>query len=324
MATRTEVETETTTQDPINPPHPSQVPHNSGFSTYTPDGYWRRGTQPTRPNSETPSREVFQGEGRILRPSSAPPAKIEEGRDGTPDAPRIPPMHLPTPEPTGPRTRIINLPFTREGPRNYDDLRREVRAIDPSHTFRGSTNIPESVLEETRAQEVLTENTPDPRSPVRYRTPIPSPLELPPRRDPIPYSRRNELTQQDRSPVRMESQSLDGSPIRITEPLDSRDRVVFPSLMERRPSFTNPRSYQEQFESAMGSALEHNPATGSSQPKRYTTPREALEDVGRQCRTLGESLGVRNLSDMSLEDHIHAVRALAEAREADLPLWVAS
>ncbi|THU89291.1 hypothetical protein K435DRAFT_865423 [Dendrothele bispora CBS 962.96] len=74
----------------------------------------------------------------------------------------------------------------------------------------------------------------------------------------------------------------------------------------------------------MGSALDRRPATNSSQLKRYPTPYDALEDVRMQCQRLEEVLGVRRIETLSLEDHIQAVRALAEAREADLPIWVAS
>ncbi|THU76691.1 hypothetical protein K435DRAFT_878852 [Dendrothele bispora CBS 962.96] len=173
MATQTEVTTETTTQGPPTSNHPSQVPHNSGFSTYTPDGRWQQGNQ-SRRSFETPSRGLFHGDGRLLRPSSAPPnpsEKKEHIREGTPDAPLIRTTQLPTPDPTGPRIRQVrSLPRTPES-RNYENLRKEVLSVDPRHTFRGNTYIPESVLEEIRAQNVLTGSNNDPRSPQEDRTP---------------------------------------------------------------------------------------------------------------------------------------------------------
>ncbi|THU82615.1 hypothetical protein K435DRAFT_872123 [Dendrothele bispora CBS 962.96] len=326
MATRTEVTTETTTQDLENSPHPSQVPHNSGFSTYTPSGYWRRDTR-TRSNSRSPSGEAFRGEGRMLRPSSAPPDssdKKEGERMGTPSAPRIPTTSLPTPDPTGPRTRRMNFPLGGYEPRNYKNLRDEVRAVEPGHTFRGDAVVPESVLEDVRRREMLNNSTSDPRSPVINRTPIPSPFELPPRLGTVPSRRSYESGIPMQSPFRRESESSNGSPIRITEPVGSQDQVTFPSLADEPNPTQYPRSYQEQYDSAMGSALDRDPNTMSSQPKRYNSPRDALEDIGAQCRRFGEGLGVRGISELALEDHVHAVRALAEAREADLPIWAAS
>ncbi|THU85619.1 hypothetical protein K435DRAFT_869091 [Dendrothele bispora CBS 962.96] len=121
------------------------------------------------------------------------------------------------------------------------------------------------------------------------------------------------------------------SSIRITQPLESRDQVTItfppdpPGIRESRPPPVDTRTYQSQYESVMGSALDHNqPNTNSSQPKRYPITHDTLEDVGQQCRRVGEILGIRGVNQMQLSDHIQAVRALAEAREIDLPNWAAS
>ncbi|THU89987.1 hypothetical protein K435DRAFT_276090 [Dendrothele bispora CBS 962.96] len=104
MATKTEFTTETDTQNP-NSFNQSQEPHNSGFSTFTPEGYWQNRSRNRQP-SESPSRNPFQGEGRMIRPSSAPPNSNDQegkGRSKTPNAPCLFNTHLPTPDPTGPR-----------------------------------------------------------------------------------------------------------------------------------------------------------------------------------------------------------------------------
>ncbi|THU80434.1 hypothetical protein K435DRAFT_809889 [Dendrothele bispora CBS 962.96] len=326
MATQTEVMTETTTQEQPLSNHPSQVPHNLGFSTYTPEGYWQRGSQ-LRRRFETPTRGTFQGDGRSLRPLSAPPISHDEGRkeerEGTPDAPRIPTAYLPTPYPTGPRMRPFQYPLINQGSHDPKNLRDEVHAIDPEHSFRGHTLIPESVLEEAGAHEMLTESHPDPQSPQERQTPIPTPIPIhsePIFRLSIPndgdYHRHYEV------PIQHVLHSPGSSPIRILEPPPPGERAEMSTMLGRQPPSLQLRMYQDQYNSAMGSALD--PHTNSSQPKRYLTSREALENIGEQCRRLGEHLGVRRMADTSLEDSIHSVRALAEAREADLPLWVAA
>ncbi|THU80817.1 hypothetical protein K435DRAFT_873983 [Dendrothele bispora CBS 962.96] len=323
MATQTEVNTETTTQDQPNSPHPSQVPHNSGFSAYTPEGYWQRGTQ-SRRSFESPSRNNFQGEGRQLRPSSAPPfpERKEEGETGgTPNAPRIPTMYLPTPRPTAPRIRSVPYPQGTHESRNQENLMSEVHAINPGHSFRGETSVPESILEEARVQELLTGPPHDPRSPQEQRTPIPSQSELNYHRN-SPNNRSYDPRQV--APTQTILHSPHGSPIRILEPPFPRERLEMSAMLERQSSRQDSRPYQEQYNSVMGSALERDPRTNSSQPKRYPTPRDALDDVGEQCRALGERLGVRGIGNLPLEEHIQAVRALTEAREIDLPLWIAS
>ncbi|THU79995.1 hypothetical protein K435DRAFT_810244 [Dendrothele bispora CBS 962.96] len=324
MATRTEVNTETSTQDP-NLSYQSQIPHNSGFSAYTPEGRWQDRSR-DRHNSESPTQNPFRGEGRMLRSSSALPSsrndEEKEGR-GTPGTPRIPTSQLPTPGPTGPRRQRLDQETNDEEPRNYQNLRREVHSVEPGYAFQGQTYVPESILEEADGQEIVTEAPRDPRSPQGHRTPIPSSpqqefgptiLNLTPRTNP-------QTPRPSRSP-----ESSSGSSIRITQPLGPRDQVIFPPSPRRSPPVPpiDTRTYRSQYESAMGSALDRQPATNSSQPKRYPTPQDALEDVGTQCRDLGEVLGVRRIENLSLGDHIQAVRALAEAREADLPIWAAS
>ncbi|THU88005.1 hypothetical protein K435DRAFT_803854 [Dendrothele bispora CBS 962.96] len=331
MATRTEIATETDTQHPDATPQ-SQIPHNSGFSTYTPEGNWSQQTQDRQPY-DSPSRNPFQGEGRILRPSSAPPnPQDQKERSGTPGAPYIPTTQLPTPYPTGPRRRRINPGLGTGELRNEESVYDEIQAVQPGYQPERYSYVPESVAEEARVHEMLTETTPDPRSPQDRRTPIPfSPRVNPGYTESIQHSRTLPAqydTQVPRNSPRSSPNSSNGSSIRIIQPLDARDRIVIPpnpppNLPELQPPR---RTYQSQFESAMGSALDRTqPAlTNSSQPKRYPTPRDALEDVGEQCRQLGEQLGIRRIENMQLSDHIQAVRALAEAREADLPLWVAS
>ncbi|THV06361.1 hypothetical protein K435DRAFT_849156 [Dendrothele bispora CBS 962.96] len=280
------------------------MPHNSGFSTYTPEGNWQRGLQHCQ-SSESPSRNPFQGEGRRLRSSSAPPDPQEQKeRSGTPNAPRIPITQLPTPYPT-------------------ENLYNEMQSVHPGHVPEGYSYVPESVLEEARIHEMLTETTPDPRSLQEHRTPIPS---SPPREPQVNYM--GPTIHYPETPIIRPNNppsSSSGSSIRIIQPLEPRERVVLPTHPENAPPF-NSRTYQSQYESVMGSALDPNqpPQTKSSQPKRYPTPHDALEDVGEQCRRLGEVLGIRGINQMQLVDHVQAVQALAEARESDLPLWVAS
>ncbi|THU85329.1 hypothetical protein K435DRAFT_869391 [Dendrothele bispora CBS 962.96] len=327
MATQTEVTTETSTQDP-NSSHWSQEPHKLGFSTYTPEGNWQRGSH-NRQNSESPSRNPFQGEGRVLRPSSAPPnPQDQKERSGTPGAPRIPITQLPTPYPTGPRRRQTNPRPESNELRNEETLDTEFQSIHPGYEPAAYSYVPESVMEEARVHEMLTETTPDPRSPQSQRTPIPS---VPPERQSIYVEPARQSTAEyemrvPRNSPRGSPHSSNGS-IRILQPLEPRDQVRIPTY----PGGSGPlppietRTYQSQYESAMGSALDRDrPATNSSQPKRYPTPHDALEDVGEQCRRMGETLGIRGLNQMQLEDHIQAVRALAEAREIDLPIWIAS
>ncbi|THU89988.1 hypothetical protein K435DRAFT_968835 [Dendrothele bispora CBS 962.96] len=175
---------------------------------------------------------------------------------------------------------------------------------------------------EARIQEMQMETTPEPRSLQEHHTPI---LSFPQQKSSSPY-----LNPMSRTPPNLPNpmphnspHSSNGSSIRILQPWESRDQVILPSKLHPFNTWT----YQSQYDLAMGGALNPNqPAltTNSSQPKRYPTQHDALEDVGRQCRRLGEALGVCGLNNMSLEDHIQSVRALAEAREIDLPIWVAS
>ncbi|THU86348.1 hypothetical protein K435DRAFT_805171 [Dendrothele bispora CBS 962.96] len=177
--------------------------------------------------------------------------------------------------------RRTNFPLGGYEPRNYKNLRDEVRAVEPGHTFRGDAVVPESVLEDVRRREMLNNSTSDPRSPVINRTPIPSPFELPPRLGTVPSRRSYESGIPMQSPFRRESESSNGSPIRITEPVGSQDQVTFPSLADEPNPTQYPRSYQEQYDSAMGSALDRDPNT----------------------IRFGEGLGVRGISELALEDH---------------------
>ncbi|THU88512.1 hypothetical protein K435DRAFT_803458 [Dendrothele bispora CBS 962.96] len=329
MATQTTTETQTQQDQPRSTPSPDPN-HNSGFSTLTPEGYWRRGTQ-TRHHSESPPRSVFQGEGHTLHSSSAPPdnQKDSDGNEGldTPNAPRIPAVYLPTPEPTRPRVRN-RIPSSR----NYDTLADEIRLSENLEqqerlpSLRGSPGIPRSLQEEAMVCEMLTE-TSDPRSPRSYRTPIPITINNPnnsPHRSPMRL---------DAATRRNSSGSSNESSIRILGPMRPQDQVNIPSYSGEvqvnfpPPGINHPSNYQAQYEDAMGSALDRSqPAmtTGSSHPRRYATPGEALEDVGEQCRQFGLRLGIRGVETLEMEDQVRAVRALAEAREIDLPIWVAS
>ncbi|THU81165.1 hypothetical protein K435DRAFT_873617 [Dendrothele bispora CBS 962.96] len=130
MATQTMTETYTQQDNTRSNSTPSPDPnHNSGFSTLTPEGYWRRGSQPCQ-QSESPPRSVFQGEGHTLRSSSAPPDNPKgPGRNegfNTPDAPRPPLTYLPTPEPMRPRPRT-RIPSNHC---NYETLEEEIRASE--------------------------------------------------------------------------------------------------------------------------------------------------------------------------------------------------
>ncbi|THV01544.1 hypothetical protein K435DRAFT_793263 [Dendrothele bispora CBS 962.96] len=350
MATQTTTETITQQDQPHSSSTPSPDPnHNSGFSTYTPSGYWRRDNQP-RQHSESPPRSTFQGEGRTLRSSSAPPEEPKRpssatGHEGfdTPDAPRIPFAYLPIPEPTRPRIR----PHSNYGsePRNYHSLAEEIRLSsnarrdEPAPIFQGRNPVPESVYGEVPDQGMLTNTMSDPRSPYEHRTPIivnpdislRSSEELPSN---IAQERSSNTYPRDSNSPRSPhaSRFSPGGSIRILGPLRPEDQVTIPSYPNEgnvASSFPYQRSpgYQTQYEEVMGSALgqtQTTPNTPSSHPKRYTTPREALEDVGRQCLAFGRRLGIPGIETMELEDHVRAIRALAEAREIDLPIWVAS
>ncbi|THU91459.1 hypothetical protein K435DRAFT_863374 [Dendrothele bispora CBS 962.96] len=289
MATQTTTETQTQQDHPRSTPSPDPN-HNSGFSTFTPEGYWHRGAR-TRQRSDSPPRLVFQGEGHTLRSSSAPPGNQKE-------------------------------PEQADEIRLSENLGQQERL--PS--LRGSPSVPRSLQEEAMVHELLTE-TSDPRSPRSYRTPIPININNPnnsPRQSPI---------NTDAVAWRNSSSSSNESSIRILGPIRPEDQVNIPNYPgEVQVNFPpqgviNPSNYQTQYEDAMGSALDRShPAltTGSSHPRRYATPREALEDVGEQCRQFGLRLGIRGIETLEMEDQVRAVRALAEAREIDLPIWVAS
>ncbi|THU88656.1 hypothetical protein K435DRAFT_866079 [Dendrothele bispora CBS 962.96] len=313
MATQTTTETYTQQNDPHSSSTPSPDPnHNSGFSAFTPEGYWRWGSQ-ARQQSKSPPRSVFQGEGHTLRSSSAPPGdpKDPERNEGldTPGAPKPPLTYLPTPEPTRPRPRTRNLSDYR----NYNTLEEEIRSSenlersDPLPNLSGPPHVPRSLQEEALAQEMLT-RTSDPRSPQEHRTPIPlatnnlaSSMNYPTE---LPASRHSSHSRSE-SPIQILGPIGPDEQVNIPDP-DHDIRVTFPQL---RSAFNRTPT---------------GPTTPSSHPRWYATPRDALEDVGRQCQRFGMQLGVRGVESMDLDDQIRAVRALAEAREVDLPIWIVS
>ncbi|THU80050.1 hypothetical protein K435DRAFT_874805 [Dendrothele bispora CBS 962.96] len=323
MATQTTTETQTQ-QDPHPTPSPDPN-HNSGFSTFTPDGYWRRQSHP-RQHSESPPHSVFQGEGHTLRAATEPPSSPKDPNDerylgsNTPNAPVIPTAYLPTPEPTRPRIR--NRTFGQPEERNYRTLEEEVRATeglgprDPMISFRRPTSLPRSLQDEEQVQEMLVGPTSDPRSPQGFHTPIP-PVERIPTNHSSPRSFRS--SSEPHQGHERSFRSSSESPIGLLQPLAASERVNIPdnSPEPRGPVITfppprinEPRSYQTEYEDAMGSALNRSqPAvtTASSLPRRYSTPRDALEDIGEQCKRFGERLGVNGMESMGLEDHVRAV-----------------
>ncbi|THU96512.1 hypothetical protein K435DRAFT_858467 [Dendrothele bispora CBS 962.96] len=216
----------------------------------------------------------------------------------TPSAPRIPPVYLPTPEPT--RFRLQQLE-PRRNDLLSDELRRAqgLRSFETLPTLQGPTNVPESVYDEARVHEMLTERSNDPRSPQSHRTPIPGTNRLSPPGPQIELPTEPQEPNPDLHPSRNSSPFSSGSSIRITGPLGLGDRVDIPGqflTVPERPPNPEPRSYQSQYESVMGSALNQTgPAmtTASTHPRSYPTPRDALMDVGGQCLRFGRSLGIQ-------------------------------
>ncbi|THU98720.1 hypothetical protein K435DRAFT_856364 [Dendrothele bispora CBS 962.96] len=177
---------------------------------------------------------------------------------------------------------------------------------------------------------MLTERSNDPRSPQSQHTPIPDANSLTPPGPQIDFPAEPRTPNIGPRPSRNSSPISSGLSIRITGPIGIEDRVNIPGQflnIPAGPQDPNPRSYQSQYDSVMESALNQNgPAitTASTHPRFYPTPRDALVDVGRQCLRFGRSLGLQRINEIGLEDQVRAMRALAEARESDLPMWIVS
>ncbi|THU81451.1 hypothetical protein K435DRAFT_873321 [Dendrothele bispora CBS 962.96] len=159
MATRTEINTETSIQDP-NSSYQSQVPHNSGFSTYTPQARWQERAR-NRQGSDSPTRNPFQGEGRLLRSSSAPPSSRNEGEKlRKTEVPRVSNgyLHINCPHLVLPVLEGVDVdPGTdNDEPRKYENQQRQIHSVEKGYTFHGQSYIPESIMDEANGQQILT------------------------------------------------------------------------------------------------------------------------------------------------------------------------